>query len=329
MKNTVCILLCTLCTIFLIGCGNADYEAYVDVPEVISGGYSGACRIEVPQIMGSKTKEAQAINAEIKELSQTMQDTYMTEEYMWCEITALPTETERYLNLTLLLKELPDYGIRSQVMSWVYDKENGSQVTMDDALAMAGTDSETITADIAYWCSENGYLVTEDVLTSYAFRMIGENTPQFMASVVLVPESLAGQVEPWLFYFTWTSGEIVYSDLLPFDPSEVNGIYSNFLWCQSFEESMGQYGGDAAHVSEEEAMMLFEEIYEINKYLEDGYEIRFDGNTVEIEYETCICAVLGKEVNGEFVEEGYYAATWGSAYWYDPDGDAWIAVGFG
>jgi hypothetical protein len=35
-------------------------------------------------------------------------------------------------------------------------------------------------------------------------------------------------------------------------------------------ESMEQYEGDAAVMSETEAMMLFEEIYEINKYLEDG-----------------------------------------------------------
>lgn len=91
------------------------------------------------------------------------------------------------------------------------------------------------------------------------------------------------------------------------------------------EGSMGQYEGDAAIMSETEAMMLFEEIYEINKYLEDGYTMRFDGKTVEIDYQTCICAVLEKDG----VEEAYYAATWGSAYWYDPEGDAWIAVGFG
>ena len=89
--------------------------------------------------------------------------------------------------------------------------------------------------------------------------------------------------------------------------------------------NMGQYDGDPEHISEWEAMELFEEIYEINKYLEDGYTMRFDGNTVEIDYQTCICAVLEKDG----VEEAYYAATWGSAYWYDPDGDAWIAVGFG
>lgn len=91
------------------------------------------------------------------------------------------------------------------------------------------------------------------------------------------------------------------------------------------EGNMGQYAGDAAIMSETEAMMLFEEIYEINKYLEDGYTMRFDGKTVEIDYQTCICAVLEKDG----VEEAYYAATWGSAYWYDPEGDAWIAVGFG
>ena len=330
MKKSI--LLC-VCALLLSACGKInDSEAYLDVPEVIDLAGSDVkpgCLIEVPQIMNTQNKAAQAINAEILELSQTMQNTYMEDETMWCEMTAWPTATERYLNLTVLVQEYPSYGTSGQVLSWVYDKETGSQVQMDDVLAMAETDTETITADIADWCSENNYLVTEDVLNWLTFRMTDEETPQFMASAAIVPESLAGETEPWSYFFTWTDGKVEYSAIAPFSPAEVTGAYSNFLWCQSFEEMMGQYGGDAAHISEEEAMMLFEEIYEINKYLEEGYEMRFDGNTVEIEYETCICAVLGKEVNGEFVEEGYYAATWGSAYWYDPEGDAWIAVGFG
>ena len=329
MKKEILILTALL---LLSGCNAGDSDAFLDVPTVIDQPGTAdkpGCLIEVPQIMGSKQPVALVINEEILELSKTLQNTYTEDEVMWCEMTAWPTETEQYLNLTVLVQEYPSYGTSGQVLSWVYDRKTGSQLLMDDALSIVKTDMETITADIADWCSENDYLVTEDVLDGLAFRMIDEKTPQFMASARIIPEALAGEAEPWSYFFTWTDGKVEYSDISPFSPAEVTGAYSNFLWCQSFEESMGQYGGDAAHVSEEEATMLFEEIYEINKYLEDGYEMRFDGNTVEIEYETCICAVLGKEVNGEFVEEGYYAATWGSAYWYDPEGDAWIAVGFG
>ena len=95
------------------------------------------------------------------------------------------------------------------------------------------------------------------------------------------------------------------------------------------EGNMGQYAGDAAIMSETEAMMLFEEIYEINKYLEDGYTMRFDGKTVEIDGQTCICAVLGTEENGEFTVQGHYAATWGSAYLLDPITGEWTPVAFG
>ena len=145
-----------------------------------------------------------------------------------------------------------------------------------------------------------------------------------MTGVSIVPGGLVGEVDPWSSFFTWTDGTVEWPAYTPFDPAEITGTYSNFLFCQTCED-MGQYEGDAAVISEEEAMLLFEEIYEINKYLEDGYTMRFDGNTVEIDYQTCICAVLEKDG----AEEGYYAATWGSAYWYDPEGDAWIAVGFG
>lgn len=94
-------------------------------------------------------------------------------------------------------------------------------------------------------------------------------------------------------------------------------------------ESMEQYEGDAAVMSETEAMMLFEEIYEINKYLEDGMTMHFDGSTVEIDGQTCICAEMGSEENGTFKVTGHYAATWGSAYYRDPVSGEWTAVGFG
>ena len=78
--------------------------------------------------------------------------------------------------------------------------------------------------------------------------------------------------------------------------------------CES-REGMGQYGGDAAIMSETEAMMLFEEIFEINKYLDAGMTMHVDGSTVEIDGQTCICATLGTEETGEFTVQGHYAAT--------------------
>ena len=320
MKKTVCIFMGLL---FLTGCGGADREARLDVPTVLRDA-EGECLVEIPQIMDSECEEALAINAEVQELAQTMQDTYWEDDVMWCEMTAWPTETERYLSLTVAVSEYPTYGANGQLMSWVYDKDKGTRVLLDDALAMADTDMEQITADIRVWCGQNDYEMSGEVPDFLTFRMLENGVPQFMTGVSITPGGLVGEVDPWSSFFTWTDGTVEWPAYTPFDPAEVTGTYSNFLFCQTYE-NMGQYEGDAAVISEEEAMLLFEEIYEINKYLEDGYTMRFDGNTVEIDYQTCICAVLEKDG----AEEGYYAATWGSAYWYDPEGDAWIAVGFG
>lgn len=329
MKKTVCIL---LFTIFLIGCDTADPDSYLDVPTVMTQDENTArpgCLLEIPQIMNTENDEAQVINTEIQELSQYLVDTYWEDEIMWCEMTAWPTETERYISITVQLDEYPAYGTEGTLFTWVYDKKKGEQVYMDDALSMAKTDMETIEADLAEWCSINSYLVPEEILSSIRFRMTVDEKPQFLAGVTMVSEALAGETDPWEYFFTWTDGVVECGYGVPFDPAEINGSYTHYLMSQIYEDSMNQYDGDPDHVSEWEAMELFEEIYEINKYLENGYEMRFDGNTVELDYETCICAVLGKEVNGEFVEKGYYAATWGCAYWYDPEGDAWVAVGFG
>ncbi|MBQ2724729.1 MAG: hypothetical protein IJF78_03380 [Clostridia bacterium] len=320
MKKTVCILMGLL---FLTGCGGADRKARLDVPTVLRDA-EGECLVEIPQIMDSECEEALAINAEVQELAQTMQDTYWEDDVMWCEMTAWPTETERYLSLTVAVSEYPTYGANGQLMSWVYDKDKGTRVLLDDALAMADTDMEQITADIRVWCGQNDYEMSGEVPDFLTFRMLENGVPQFMTGVSITPGGLVGEVDPWSSFFTWTDGTVEWPAYAPFDPAEITGTYSHFLFCQTYED-MGQYEGDAAVISEEEAMLLFEEIYEINKYLEDGYTMRFDGNTVEIDYQTCICAVLEKDG----AEEGYYAATWGSAYWYDPEGDAWIAVGFG
>ena len=328
MKKIVYIL---MCAVFLAGCTPADHTAHVDVPTVLYQDPTDTkwgCLIEVPQIMDSEKEDALAINAELQALSQTMQDTYWDDADMWCEMTAWPTESDRYINITLLVEEYPSYGTEGQIMSWVYDKYESARVTLEDALAMAETDMDSVKADIGRWCYENGSVMTETDLTCFAFRMVDDKTPQFMTGAVIVEEEFADEVDPWASFFTWTEGNVEWTGSVPFDPGEVVGAYSNFLQCQTYEP-MGGYEGDAAVMSEAEAMVLFEEIYEINKYLEAGMKMVFDGYTVEINGETCICATLGRGTGDNFVEEAHYAATWGSAYLLDPITGEWTPVGFG
>jgi len=317
-----------LCVLLLVSCSKEDRTAYPDVPTVLDQGgseYKPGSLIEVPQIMDSETPAAAAINEEILELSRTMQDTYWEDEVMWCEMTAWPTETERYISLTVMLNEYPTYGTSGQLMSWVYDKHTSTQVLLDDALAMADTDMERIAADVGVLCRKNDYEMTGDLPGFLAFRMLENGVPQFMTGISIAPAGLTDEVDPWSSFFTWTEGRVEWPAFTPFDPAEVTGTYTNPLFCQTYMD-MGQYESDAAIISETEAMMLFEEIYEINKYLEEGYTMYFDGSTVEIDGQTCICAVLENEAG---VPETHYAATWGSAYYRNPVTGDWTPVGFG
>jgi len=314
------------------GCKNGDFGAYLDVPTVIEQAYTAekeGCLIEIPQIVNSKRKAATCINDEIQELTEKMQDTYCGDEVEWCRVTAWPTETERYLSIVLRIEVFPSYGTNGEVISWVYDKQNGQSVGLAEALAMADTDESVIATDIGIWCTDNGYIKMKEGLECLAFRMTGEGTPQFIASVSTVEKALVEEIDPWSGFFTYTKGVVERPYDYPFDPAEVTGSYTHVLWCQNVEDSMGQYGGDAAIMSEDEALELFKDIYEIEKYLDMGMSVIFDGTTVEINGETCICAVLGTNGEDTFKAEAYYAATWGCAYVMDPVTGEWSPVGFG
>lgn len=320
------ILTALFCALVLIGCEKGDAGAFPDVPTVTET--PSGCRIEVPQILGSERAAVLEINGEIRELARTMEETYSEDEVMWCEMTAWPSETDRYISLVLHLQEFPAYGTCGQIQSWVYDRNTGERLTLDDALAMAETDPEAITADMAEWCGRNDYVMTADVPEFLCFRMTESGEPQFLTAFSVVQGGLVGETDPWSSFFTWTDGGIEWTYSVPFDPAEVNVSSSSPLYCQSLL-NMGQDGDGAAIPSEEDAMRLFEEIYEINRYLEDGMTMVFDGSTVEIGGETCLCAVLGREENGEFTAEARYAAGWSSAYLLDPVTGEWSPVGFG
>ena len=93
-----------------------------------------------------------------------------------------------------MLNEYPGYGTNGQLMSWVYSKEKSTQVLPDDALAMADTDMEQITADVGVWCEENDYEMTGEVPDFLTFRMLENGVPQFMTGVSITPGGLVAGI---------------------------------------------------------------------------------------------------------------------------------------
>ena len=96
--------------------------------------------LEIPQITGDRSEAAQAINAALLARKAVYQ-TYVDDPYRdasWCEVTAWPTTTDRYLNLALVENVYPTYGSDGTLFSWVYDKKDRREVTREQALELAG-----------------------------------------------------------------------------------------------------------------------------------------------------------------------------------------------
>ena len=108
----------------------------------------GSC-IEIPALSlpaGEQNEAVDAINAALDELREEYRLSLSGTEY-GNQCLFYPSRTDRYLNLVFFQKAA-DYGNDGYIDSWVYDKKEGVQVTAEDALALAGTDQETLFADL-------------------------------------------------------------------------------------------------------------------------------------------------------------------------------------
>ena len=121
--------------------------------------------IEIPQILDD-SPTAEDINRELREIGDEYYREYS--DYIGtrrCEVIAYPCETEDYLCIVLVERELPeDNDSDGEVESWVYDKKTKMQLVVDVTI-----DPETIKAamtpgmvfeeieDIEYRYAPNGH----------------------------------------------------------------------------------------------------------------------------------------------------------------------------
>lgn len=204
-------------------------NAYIEVPLRF---YEGDNVLEFPQIKGAENDAVSAINKELFDWFNQLKDTYSKSDYGWCEAIAYPTETERYLNIVLTFCEFPTYATYGEIFSWVYDKQTGRQITLEEALKTAQISRKALEASFEKWVPSLEPEKSFDGIDSLAFRMLPDGSPQILAGVNTFVEG-AGN---WVCFYTWKDGYVPASvPYYPVDPSEITGDYGEPLYCQQSE----------------------------------------------------------------------------------------------
>ena len=152
-----------LCAGTLVACrsGSGEATAYIVMDTQYYDDRGSV--LEIPQIAGDDSPDAQAINDALLERKAAYQ-IYMDAPYQsgtWCEVTAYPVTTERYLNLALLENIYPNYGTDGDLYAWVYDRQERRSVTVEEG------------ADIQYSILMPGAVVKKGAVVSYA--IVAEN----------------------------------------------------------------------------------------------------------------------------------------------------------
>ena len=196
--------------------------------------------LEIPQIAGDDSPDAQAINAALLERKAAYQS-YMDAPYQsgtWCEVTAFPVTTERYLNLALLENVYPCYGTDGDLYAWVYDRQERRSVTVEEALDLAGTTEDALRNAVAEDLASGDLPLPldEDSFSIRGFRIGEEDDVTFYLQGANVDG--AQGMDPWLGLYTWNQGtlhryqETISAGVDTLVPAELVDVMDPPLWCQ-------------------------------------------------------------------------------------------------
>ena len=180
--------------------------------------------VEIPALAlpaGEENQAVEAINAALNGLR---------EEYAFAQDSVrggnmclfYPSTTDRYLNLVFFLNE-NSYGHDGWVRSWVYDKEEGGQVTAEDALSLAGTTREALCGGLEELIANDpeyprGMYEPADIV---GFRIKADGQPVFYLSAFVdyVELESGGALDEWYRLYVWEGGEYIRYDCMVFGDS--------------------------------------------------------------------------------------------------------------
>ena len=229
-----------LCAGALVACrsGSSEATAYIVMDTQYYNDRGSV--LEIPQIAGDDSPDAQAINAALLERKAAYQ-IYMDDPYQggtWCEVAAFPVTTERYLNLILLENVYPSYGNDGDLHAWVYDRQERRSVTVEEALTLAGTTEDALREAVseALAAGELSLPLDEDSFSIRGFCIGAEDDVTFYLQGANVDG--AEGMDAWLGLYTWNQGSLhryqeTYSTGVDtFVPAELVDVMDPPLWCR-------------------------------------------------------------------------------------------------
>lgn len=211
--------------------------------------------IEIPRLALSNGQTNPAIDAINRELDQ-LREEYQSildgtmvyyNPFGYCRsdnyCLFYPSTTSRYLNLTLFQHSGDSSYLDGEVCTWVYDLEGERLVTLEDALALAGTTQDELFQGLEDLLQSDPQVI-HTVLQGpviQGFRIREDNSVVFYIWVLVYHEELGehGNSMDASFLYLWQEGgytryDCVSSstDLLPLVPSEETDQLSPALWSQ-------------------------------------------------------------------------------------------------
>ncbi|ALP93040.1 hypothetical protein [Intestinimonas butyriciproducens] len=201
--------------------------------------------LEIPQITGDRSEAAQAINAALLARKAVYQ-TYVDDPYRdesWCEVTAWPTTTDRYLNLALVENVYPTYGSDGTLFSWVYDKKARREVTREQALELAGTTEADLREAVAVLLADGelSLPLDPDTFEIRGFRIDADGEVTFYLGGA--NRDGAEGMDAWYGLYVWSGGTAARMTGAQPVPSEGLDQREPPLWYQWRETGLGPEGG--------------------------------------------------------------------------------------
>lgn len=231
----------------------AEAKEEIEEPKLIwsskSDGISPMdCTVELLQYQGLEPEE-ETVNTAIKshaEEAWKLYETHTANGEDWCrekrsdwkDLWAYPMTAGSYLNAVFMIRERNyfTHGVnetRDQVISYVYDSEQGNFISLEDALSMAETTEEKISADLEHYISSHN-LGTYDGIDSIAHCIESDGIPCFLAGV---KRRCPSSHEVQTTFLTWKNGVIEWTEDHPVFLYKVD-MEQDGMACQ---RGMGQY----------------------------------------------------------------------------------------
>ena len=213
--------------------------------------------LEIPMLVlpaGRENRAVKTINAGLVQLGEKYEFLKANPGVPeWC--TLYPSTTDRYINL-VFFENSGDCGHDGYIRSWVYDKKEGVQVTVMDALFLAGITWEALCGGLEELIANDpeyprGMYEPADIV---GFRIKADGQPVFYLSAFVdyVELESGGSLDEWYRLYVWEGGEytryscMVFGDSTqyPLVPAEETDKLDPPLWNQWYfagEEPKGGY----------------------------------------------------------------------------------------